>query len=189
MKLKKINAALSLLTTLTLFVHIGFTTYAFLTFFYNETLKNIFSYPFMVFTCLHAILGMCIVLFFNDGSKLADYPKQNVETIVQRITGFLMLPLLILHLNTFKLLQSCAADGKWFLFGLLIFSQVVFYVDVFAHTAVSFSRAFITLGKLSSIETKKKIDIVVYIVCAVCCAFVLFVTIKTELAMFLPAQG
>lgn len=39
MKLKKINAALSLLTTLTLFVNIGFATYAFLTFFYNETMS------------------------------------------------------------------------------------------------------------------------------------------------------
>ena len=39
MKLKKINATLSLLTTLTLFVHIGFTTYAFLMFFYNERMS------------------------------------------------------------------------------------------------------------------------------------------------------
>ena len=39
MKMKKINAALGLLSIAAMLVHIGYTVLAYLTFYYNESLK------------------------------------------------------------------------------------------------------------------------------------------------------
>ena len=58
MKLKKINATLGLVSIATMLVHIGYTDYAYLAFYYNPTLKQLTSLPFMVITCLHAVCGM-----------------------------------------------------------------------------------------------------------------------------------
>ncbi len=189
MKLKKINAILSLFTTLALFVHIGYTSYAYLTFYYNPFLKNLTSIPLMVFVCLHAVLAMGIVFFSADGTKLSQYPKQNAGTVLQRVSAILILPLLFLHINTFDLLKNCAGDGKWFYFVLLLISQPVFYATVFTHCAVSVSRALITLGLLSSLEKKKMIDRFVFVLCAVFFIAVSFAVIKGELSMFLTQGG
>ena len=143
----------------------------------------------MALLCLHAVLSMGIVFFSADGTKLNQYPKQNVGTILQRGSAILILPLLILHINTFSLLQTCAGNGNWFCFVLLLISQPVFYATVLTHVAVSVSRAMITLGRVSSLEKKKTVDRVVRIICAVFFIVVSFAVIKGELAMFLPAGG
>ncbi len=189
MKVKKFNAALSLLTALALFVHVGYTAYAYLTFYYNPLLKSLTSIPLMVFVCLHAVLAMGIVFFSADGTKLSQYPKQNIGTILQRASAILILPLLFLHINTFDLLKSCAGDGKWFCFILLLIAQPVFYATVFTHCAVSVPRALITLGLLSSLKKKKTADRIVFVLCAIFFIAVSFAVIKGELAMFLPKGG
>ncbi len=189
MKIKKINAVLSLLTTAAVFIHVGYTAYAYLTFYYNPLLKNLTSKPFMIFACLHAVCGMAIVFFSSDGTALDRYPKLNVGTVLQRATAILILPLLLLHINVFGLLKNCAESGTWFPFVLLMISQPVFYGTVFTHVAVSFSRALVTLGALSSPEKKKAVDRTVYIVCGVFFAAATYAVIKGQLAMFLPAGG
>ena len=45
MKMKKINAALGLLSIVFMLLHIGYTVYAYLTFYYNPFLKMVFSPP------------------------------------------------------------------------------------------------------------------------------------------------
>ena len=178
-----------MLTALAIFVHIGYAAFAYLTFCYNPLLKKVTSFPLMALLCLHAVLSMGIVFFSADGTKLNQYPKQNVGTILQRGSAILILPLLILHINTFSLLQTCAGNGNWFCFVLLLISQPVFYATVLTHVAVSVSRAMITLGRVSSLEKKKTVDRVVRIICAVFFIVVSFAVIKGELAMFLPAGG
>lgn len=178
-----------MLTTLAIFVHIGYAAFAYLTFYYNPLLKKVTSFPLMALLCLHAVLSMGIVFFSADGTKLNQYPKQNVGTILQRGSAILILPLLILHINTFSLLQTCAGNGNWFCFVLLLITQPVFYATVLTHVAVSVSRAMITLGRVSSLEKKKTVDRVVRIICAVFFIVVSFAVIKGELAMFLPAGG
>lgn len=185
MKLKKINAVLSLMTILTLLIHVGYTVFAYMTFYYNPGLKLWTSVPFMVCACLHAVCGMAAVFLQADGTSLALYPKQNKGTIIQRMSAALIFPLLILHLNTFNLLASCAGGGRWFFFVLIVLSQPLFYGVVLAHTAVSFSRALITLGWLSSTEKKKITDWIVYAVCIICFVLSAFFIIKGQLAMFL----
>ena len=141
MPLKKINAALGLLSIAAMLVHIGYTVFAYLAFYYNPTLKLLTAVPFMVLACLHAICGMLTVFLQSDGTRLDMYPRQNARTVLQRVSAALILPLLILHINTFGLLQSSAEAGQWLWFALLMLSQPLFYGVVLAHIAVSVSRA------------------------------------------------
>ena len=189
MKIKKINAAVGLLASLGIFIHVGYIAFAYLTFYNDPSLTILTAMPFMLCACLHAILGMGIVFFSADGTRADLYPKQNAETILQRVSAILILPLIVLHLKTFGLLQSCAESGKTAQFILLLLSQPLFYATAFTHVAVSFSRALITLGRIASPERKKTVDRVVYILCAVLFALATFAVLKAEIAMFLPSGG
>ena len=189
MRLKKINAALGLLSIAAMLVHIGYTVFAYLTFYYNPALKLLTAIPFMVLVCLHAVCGMTSVFLQSDGTRLDLYPGQNTKTILQRVSAALMFPLLILHINTFRLLQSSAEAGQWIWFALLMISQPLFYGTVLTHIAVSLTRAFVTLGWLTSRDRQKVIDRVVYVLCAVAFAVSTFVVVRTELAMFLSGGG
>lgn len=188
-KLKKLNAALGLLSMAAMLLHIGYTVFAYLAFYYNPTLKQLTAVPFMVLACLHAVCGMLTVFLQSDGTRLNLYPRQNLRTILQRISAALMLPLLILHINTFNLLQSTAQAGQWLWFGLLMLSQPLFYATVLTHIATSVTRAFITLGWLASADKQKAIDRAVYILCGLAFAVSTFVVVRTELAMFLSGGG
>ena len=184
MKLKKINAALGLLSIAGIMLHIGYSVFAYLTFYYNPVLKIWTAVPFMAATCLHAICGMLSVFLQSDGTRLDQYPKQNMRTILQRVSAALIFPLQILHINTFDMLKSGAEKGQWGLFALIMISQPLFYGMVLTHIAVSVSRAFITLGWLTSPEKQKVIDRVVYVLCAAAFVIASFVVLRTELAMF-----
>ena len=186
MKMKKINAALGLLSIAAMLVHIGYTVFAYLTFYYNESLKILTAIPFMVLVCLHAVCGMLTVFLQADGTRLNLYPKQNLRTILQRVSAALMLPLLILHIKTFALLESTAQAGQWV---WLMISQPLFYGVALTHIAVAMTRGLITLGLLSSREKQKRIDIVVYILCAAAFVISTYVVLHTELAMFLSGGG
>lgn len=189
MKLKKLNAALGLLSIVAMLLHIGYTVFAYLAFYYNPTLKLLTAVPFMVLMCLHAVCGMLTVFLQADGTRLDLYPKQNLRTILQRASAALILPLLILHINTFGLLQSAVGAGQWLWFALLMLSQPLFYGVALTHVAVSVTRGLITLGLLSSREKQKKIDRVIYILCAAAFVASTYVVLKTELAMFLSGGG
>ena len=78
---------------------------------------------------------------------------------------------------------------QWLWFALLMLSQPLFYGVALTHVAVSVTRGLITLGLLSSIDTQKRIDRVVYILCALAFAVSTFVVLRTELAMFLSGGG
>lgn len=189
MGIRKINAALGLFSIVAILVHIGYTVFAYLAFYYNPTLKVLTAAPFMAATCLHAVCGMGTVFLQSDGTRLDLYPKQNVRTIVQRMTAALIFPLLILHINTYSMLRTSAEAGQWFFFALLMLSQPVFYAVTLAHVATSLTRGMITLGWLSDREKQKRIDRVVYVVCVVLFAVALWAVVKGQLAMFLKPGG
>lgn len=185
MKLKKCNAGLSLLTFIAMFLHMGYSAYAYLTFYYNPVLTKAFSIPLMALTCLHGAVGMCAVFLQSDGTRADLYPKRNVRTIIQRITAALIFPLLFLHVNTFNLLKSTSSEGQYLLFALLIAAQILFYVVIVAHAAVSFSKALITLGILRSAKAQKAVDVVIDCLCVALFAVTAFAVVKGQLAMFL----
>ena len=189
MGIRKISAALGLFSIAAILVHIGYTVFAYLTLYYNPTLKMLTAVPFMIATCLHAVCGMVAVFLQSDGTRLDLYPKQNVRTVVQRVSAALIFPLLILHINTYSMLRASAEAGQWFFFALLLLSQAVFYAVTLTHVATSLTRGMITLGWLSDRERQKRIDRVVYVVCAVLFVFALWVVVKGQLAMFLNPGG
>ncbi len=189
MKLKKINAAAGLLSAAALLLHVGYTVYAYLAFYYNPALKLLTAAPFMALTCLHAVCGMSIVFLQADGTRLDLYPRRNLPTILQRISAALILPLLFLHLNTYDLLRASAEGGKRLLFALLLLSQPLFYGTALTHAAVSVTRAAITLGWLGDPEKRKTIDRIVYILFAAVFAVSVYAVVRGQLAMFAHAGG
>ena len=189
MKLKKLNAALGLLSIAAMLLHIGYIVFSYLIFYNNPALLRLTAVPFMVLACMHAICGMLTVFLQSDGTRMDLYPKQNARTILQRVSAALILPLLILHINTYSLLASAAQAGQWLWFALLLLSQPLFYGVALIHVAVSVTRGLITLGLLTSSDRQKRIDRVVYILCGLAFAVSTFVVLRTELAMFLSGGG
>ncbi len=185
MKMKKINAALGLLTIVFMLMHVGYTIYAYLTFYYNPFLKMVFAIPFMVSVCLHAVCGMLTVFMMADGTRADLYMKQNRRTILQRVTAALIFPLLILHINTFSMMSACAGNGQTLLILLLIAAELVFFASVITHVSVSLTKGMITLGILSSAETQKKLDRIIYVVGAVVYAAAVYSVLKVQIVMFL----
>ena len=189
MILKKTNAILSIISVLTLFIHVGYNFFAYITFYYNPLLKVLTAIPFTIAVCLHAICGMCAVFLMGDGTALTLYPKQNRKTILQRISAALIFPLLIIHINAFNILKSNAEKSNTAMFILILFLQVLFFAVIFAHTAVSFSKAFVTLGFLSNQNVQKKIDAIAIVFCAILFLATVFAVVRGELLMFLPLWG
>lgn len=185
MKLKKLNAALGSLTILFMVLHIGYSVFAYLTFYYNPTLKLVFAYPFMVLMCLHAVCGMLTVFTMKDGSRADLYPKQNAGTILQRVSAALIFPLLILHINTFSLMRASAEKGLSVFIILLIAAEILFFGVVIAHVVISFSKGLITLGLLTSDKTRRKLDRVMYIAGAICFLIAVYAVVKGQIAMFM----
>ena len=166
MGFKKANAALAMLTFLTGIVHIGSVVFMYVMEWYYATFLQVTAGIFMTLTMLHAIP----ITALGDGMKRDPYKKQNMNTIIQRTSGILMLPLLFLHANTFELLTKNIISNNMIVFGLLLAVQVIFFADVLTHISLSVSRALITLGFITSCERRDKVDRVVYILCG--CMFV-----------------
>ncbi|MCR4923786.1 MAG: hypothetical protein K5931_07240 [Lachnospiraceae bacterium] len=185
MRLKKINAALGLLSIVFMLLHIAYTVFSYLTFYYNPLLKMIFAVPFMVLVCLHAICGMLTVFTQSDGTRMDLYPKLNMKTILQRVSAALIFPLLILHINTFSLLKAAAERKLTFLIILLFISEMLFFATVLTHVSISLTKGLVTLGILTSVETQKKLDRIIYIVCGIIYIVAVCSVLKTQIAMFL----
>ena len=183
MKLKKVNAVLGLLPVPLLLAHIGYLTFCYLTM-TQPVVKDPLSYPMMIVFCLHAVCGMSVLFLHPDGTRADLYVGLNRRTVVQRVTAALSLPLLILHINTWNLLTSTYENGQWFLFGLLLFSEAVFYAVILAHTATSWTNALVTLGWLTSMEKKKKLDRVGGILLLLVFLVTVYAVLSGQIAMF-----
>ena len=184
MILKKTNSILGLAAALALLLHMGYNCFAFLTFYYDPVLKVLTALPFIVVTCCHGVLGMCAVFLMGDGTRADLYPSKNRKTIIQRVSAAFIFPLLILHLKTFELLQSSAQDGKWLLFVVVLLIQIIFYAIVTAHTAVSVSRACITLGLVSDEKRLETMDRIVSCIYGIAFIVTSVAVIRGELVMF-----
>ncbi len=185
MKLKKINAMLALLSIIAMILHIGYNIFAYLTMYYNPALKLLTAVPFIVITCIHAVLGMCMVFLLGDGTRLDLYPAQNRQTVIQRISAALIFPLLIIHLKTFEFLGTFSGENNWAAFVLVILVQVLFYAVVIAHAAVSFPKALVTLGMLGSREKLRIIERISFIVGAVLFITAVCAIIRGQIAIFI----
>ena len=186
MKLKKLNAALALLSIVGILVHVSYQIFAYFTLYHNLKLTVITAAPFMVCACLHAVLGMAIVFTQADGTRIDVYKKRNMQTVLQRLSAALILPLLILHINAFGILLKFSQRGIWPMFWLVIFLQIVFFGAVVTHVALSVTKAFITLGILTDIKKVKILDRVFFVLGAVIFIASAFSVVRGEVIIFLP---
>ena len=184
-KLKRTNAVLGLLTIILLFIHTGFNVFCYMTMFYDPVLKNVFSLPLIVVFCLHAVLGISLVFMSSDGTSPVLYPGYNKYTIAQRISAALLFPVLLIHLRTFAYMSTCAEAGIASVIVLLIMVEILFFGTVFTHISVSFSRALITLGLLSSREKQRRIDKAMITICAVFFVVSVIAVVRTQLILFM----
>ena len=180
---KKVNAVCGLVIIASVLLHIICVVYCYLTFSYKPLLTNVTAYTVLALTGLHILLSGIIVFFMHDRGRGMIYPCLNVRTLIQRITAVLMILMLILHLNTFKLL-SYSAGSNDLLFAAVIILQVLFFGVTLLHTAVSAGNALITLGMISTDKARRNFDITVWIICAVFFAVLTVSVIRTELIMF-----
>ena len=185
MKLRKANAAVGLLSALFMLVHIGYNVFCYLTFYYNPVLKTVFSLPFIVLVCVHAVMGMLTMFLNSDGTRLDDYPKQNRRIILKRVSAALIFPLLIVHINNFSIMQQSAQAGNVALVVLLIVAEVLFFAVVITHIATSLTAGFITLGFLESREVQVRMDRAIYVVGAIVFAVSSYSIVSGHVVMFL----
>ena len=185
MLLKKTNAVLGLLSSIALLLHMWYNCFAYLTFYYNPNLTKWTSLPFIILTCGHAVCGMCSVFLMGDGTRLDLYPAKNRKTILQRVSAALIFPLLIVHMKTFDALKVNAESGRWWMFALMLILQLIFYAVVTLHTAVSFSKACITLGMIADEKKLKILERIVWCVFGISFLAVSIGVTRGELLMFI----
>lgn len=184
MRLKKTNAVIALISVFLLFFHICCCIFSYSTGIYKPALVRGTAYILAGFMLLHGVLAMCSLKRGSDGSSIRLYRKLNIMTVIQRVTAALIIPMLVLHVNTFHLLEKTSQSGQRVLFILVLIFQPLFYAVMLMHTAPSVSRALITLGILTSPSRRRIIDRISYAAAAVLFAAASIVIIRMELIMF-----
>lgn len=162
MSLRKINAGFSLITSALLFVHAIFLAVWMLS---RGSVPNTEKFaPWILtgVTAVHALLSIGVMISSHIGDKSHKgkaYPKLNVSTIVQRVTGILMLLFTWLHV----------AGAAGYMTPPQVVHAIVpplFFALTMAHVAVSVSKAFITLG-VGSAKFVNRVDIAIKVICVV----------------------
>ena len=161
MLLRKINAIISLFTTFLLLVHAIFNAVRMMS---RGTIKESGAFmPWILFGLMlaHAVISIDLAISAHLGTekrKCKSYPKLNVSTIVQRISGIVLIVLAGLHV----------AGAAGFMTPPPIVHAIVpavFFTIALAHAAVSTSKAFITLG-IGNAGLVKAVDIAAKVICA-----------------------
>lgn len=160
MLLRKINAGLSLFSTLFLLEHAVFIA---LYIFSRGRILNPIPKAGWILSGLvaaHAFISVALAISAHrNGGKqpYKSYPKMNLSTVIQRASGILLLPFIALHV--------AGATGAMTP-PRLIHSIVppLFFLVALAHTAVSFSKALITLG-IGNARFVRVADIVMKLIC------------------------
>lgn len=161
MLLRKVNAWLSLATTILLFQHTIFYSFWMLSLCDFNSVNKITSRVLAGLMVLHAVLSIAMAFLGHKGAdkgRFKDYPHINISTIIQRTSGILMLLLIGLHIWG----AACFFQPKI----LHAFIQPLFFIMALAHASVSFSKAFITLG-IGNAKIVKIIDITTKLLCLV----------------------
>ena len=161
MLLRKINAGLSLLTTILLLDHAIFNAVRMLSRGTIEKGTTVMSWVLFGLMLAHAFISIDLAISAHEGAekrKCKSYPKMNVATMIQRISGVVLIVFTALHV----------AGAAGFMTPPPIVHAVVpavFFTIALAHVAVSTSKAFITLG-IGNAKFVKAVDIIVKVLCA-----------------------
>lgn len=161
MILRKINAWMSLIITALLLNHaISHATWMLTAGKFGQTLKCL---PWVLFglMMLHAIISIVLAVLGHKGAEkkeCKDYPNLNKVTILQRMSGVSLIILTILHV-----LGTVGVTKPPYVVHAVL--PPIFFAVVLMHTAISASKAFITLG-IGNAKAIKTIDIAAKLICA-----------------------
>ena len=164
MFLRKINAVISLLTTLLVLLHASLNAVTMLSAgaIQKPAVAVYTSWVLCGLMVLHALICIDMMvshIMESKGRRYKKYAKLNAATVFQRISGGLLILFTALHVG------GTAGPMKP---PPVIHATVpvVFFTFVMAHVAVSTSKAFITLG-IGNAKTVKAIDIAVKVICVI----------------------
>ena len=158
---RKINAGLSLLTTFLLLGHAIALSVWMLSKGAVPKPSRVMPWALAGATLVHALISIDLVVttyMDNKNQKVKKYAKMNKATIVQRVSGVLMVVFTALHI----------AGATGYMQPPKVVHAIVpalFYTIVLAHVAVSTSKAFITLG-IGNAKFVKAADIAIKVICA-----------------------
>ena len=162
MKLRRINAYFSLITTILIFGHAISLAVWMLSQGRIPRGPVFASQLLTVFFVMHAILSIVILITTNIGSKQTKgkhYPKLNASMAVQRSSGMLLILFTWLHIaGTIGIMTPPPAVHA--------IVPPLFFSLVMAHVAVSTSKALITLG-VGDAKFIHRADAVIKAVCAI----------------------
>ena len=162
MNLRKINSIISLITTTLLLIHSISLALWMLSKGAIPQVPTFLSIALIPTTILHAVVSIIIMIITNKGSKESKgrkYKKMHVPTILQRITGVLLIIFTWLHVaGTVGIMQPPQ----------IIHAIVppIFFLTVMIHVSISASKAFITLG-IGNAKFVKIFDISIKAFCAI----------------------
>ena len=159
MLLRKINAVLSLFTTVLLMDHAIFFSVWMLSRCSIEKSADFMPRILAVLMVLHAILSIILLIKNHKGAeknKHKKYSELNIETYVQRITGVLIILMMGLHI--------AGAANHFHPKILHAILHPLFFAVALAHCAVSVDKAFVTLG-IGSAKFIRVVNVAMKIVC------------------------
>ena len=157
---RKINAVISLATTFLILAHSISIAVWMLSFGTVNKPPAAMAWALTALVLVHAFISIeqgVSSIMSGEYKKGKMYPKLNRTTIVQRVSGLLMVVFTGLHI----------ADATGFMQAPRIIHGILptlFFAIVMAHVAISTSKAFITLG-IGNIKFVKGADIVVKLIC------------------------
>ena len=161
MLLRKINAGASLLTTTLLLFHAISIAFWMLSRGEIARPSGLISWVLVGCMAFHAFFSIDLAISAHtDGGKHIGkkYTLLNRETIVQRVSGVLLILFTALHIAgaTGAMTPPPAVHAV---------VPVLFFAMAMAHTAISAGRAFITLG-IGDMKVFKVVNIAVKVICA-----------------------
>ena len=162
MLLRKINAIISLLTTLFLLDHAIFSSVWMLSRGKVEQSAPFAPRILVGLVAAHAFISIYFAVKANmDGTKVngKNYPKLNRVTIFQRASGIMLIVFTALHVAG----VSGAMHTPHIVHTIV---PPLFFAVALAHAAVSTDKAFITLG-IGNARAIKVISVVIKLICAV----------------------
>ena len=161
MLLRKINAIISLLTTILLLAHAILMSVWLIS--NGSVARSALIVPRILvgLMALHAFISIYFAacsIDDGDRSNVKSYPKMNGATVFQRASGLLLIVLTALHVAS-----AMGAVHMPHIVYVMVFS--LFFAISLAHAAISTGKAFITLG-IGNAKFVKGVSVVMKVICA-----------------------
>lgn len=162
MLLRKINAILGLLTAIFLLDHAIFNSVRMLS--KGSVEQNAPYGPWILAGLMAAHAFISIILAVSghmegEQGKYKQYPKMNRATILQRISGVLLIIFTILHIT-----GTTGVMTPPHIIHTIV--PPVFFAVALMHTAISADKAFITLG-IGNAKFIKAVSVIIKVICVI----------------------